>query len=115
MGTTVLDAGPSPAASLHLYAHCMRMAPGGVVLLAINLDKTAAQSLTIPTAAQRYTLTAADLLSSQVELNGRELKLDAADHLPNMMSVAAHAGQVTFAPASITFLAFPKAENPSCR
>ena len=36
MGTTVLDAGASPAPSLHLYAHCLRGQPGGVALLAIN-------------------------------------------------------------------------------
>src|SRR5665213_1757133 len=38
MGSIVLDPGTSPSASLHLYAHCLREMPGGVVLLAINAD-----------------------------------------------------------------------------
>lgn len=40
MGTTVLKAGPSPAPTLHLYAHCLRNSPGGVALLVINTDRT---------------------------------------------------------------------------
>jgi heparanase 1 len=48
MSTTVLNAGQSPAPSLHLYAHCLRDKPGGVVLLVINSDRTASQELTVP-------------------------------------------------------------------
>ena len=115
MGTTVLDPGPPPSENLHLYAQCMRGRQGGVTLLAINADKTAAQSLMIPKGAESFTLTAADLLSTKVEMNGSELKLGAGDQLPVMKGTNVPAGQVAFAPASITFLAFPKANNPSCR
>jgi hypothetical protein len=115
MGATVLDAGQSPSENLHLYAQCLRGKPGGVTLLAINADKTAAQTMAIPTGAERYTLTSADLLSSSVELNGSELKLGTGDALPKLVGQKVPAGQVTFAPASITFLAFPKADNTSCR
>ena len=66
MGTTVLDAGSSPAASLHLYAQCLRGKPGGVALLAINADKTAAQTVAVPSAAERYTLSSPDLLSTRL-------------------------------------------------
>src|SRR5580704_12226203 len=44
MGTTVLDPGLSES-NLHLYSHCLRGQPGGVALLAINTDRSAAQSL----------------------------------------------------------------------
>ena len=44
MGTTVLDPGLSAASNLHLYSHCLRGQPGGVALLAINTDQSAAQS-----------------------------------------------------------------------
>ena len=115
MGTTVLDAGQSPSENLHLYAQCLRGKPGGVTLLAINADKTAAQTIAIPTGAERYTLTSADLLSSSVELNGSELKLGAGDEIPKLKGANVKAGQVTFAPASITFLAMPKANNASCQ
>ncbi|HMD76377.1 MAG TPA: hypothetical protein VKG86_03270 [Terracidiphilus sp.] len=115
MGATVLDPGPSPAPSLHLYAHCLRDKPGGVALLVIDADSVASQSLEIPAGAKRYTLTALDLLNSVVQLNGNELKLGAGDALPQLKGTPEHAGQVTFAPASITFLAFPKAHNAGCQ
>ena len=115
MGTTVLDPGSSPSENLHLYAQCLRGKPGGVTLLAINADKTEAQTIAIPIGAERYTLTSADLLSSSVELNGSELKLGAGDELPKLKGASVKAGQVTFAPASITFLAIPKANNASCQ
>jgi hypothetical protein len=115
MGTTVLDPGPSPAASLHLYAQCLRGKPGGVTLLAINADRGTSQTLTVPKGAETYTLTSQDLLSSQVELNGSELKLGAGDALPKINGKPAAAGQMTLAPASITFVAFPKAQNASCQ
>jgi hypothetical protein len=115
MGSTVLDAGPSPATSLHLYAQCMKGTPGGVTLLAINADKTAPQTLSIPKGAERYTLTSADLMSQTVQLNGAELKLGSGDALPRIKGEATKAGDVSFAPTSITFVAFPKAGNESCK
>jgi hypothetical protein len=114
MGVTVLDPGASPAPNLHLYAQCLRDKPGGVALLAINADN-AAQSLEIPAGAERYTLTAHDLLDRRVELNGSELKLAAGDALPQLKGTPEHAGKIVFAPASITFLTFPKAHNASCQ
>lgn len=115
MGTTVLDAGPSPAVSLHLYAHCLRGHSGGVALLAINADRTAAHEIESPANSERYTLTANDLMGTSVELNGSELKLGVDDTLPQITGKPTRAGKVEFAPASITFLAFPEAGNASCR
>ena len=115
MGTTVLDTGLSPAPSLHLFAHCLRGKPGGVALLAINVDKTASHSVEIPIGAELYTLTGQDLLAKTVELNGSELKLGAGDSLPQLKGMKTGAGTVKFAPASITFLAFSNADNDSCR
>jgi hypothetical protein len=115
MGTTVLDPGRSPSANLHLYAQCLRGKQGGVTLLAINADRSASQSLGIPKDAESYTLTSEDMLSTKVELNGSELKLGGGDALPQMKGKAEHSGQITLAPASITFLAFPKAKNADCQ
>ena len=120
MGTTVLEAGvqsagASPETSLHLYAQCMRGTPGGVTLLAINADKDAAKTLSIPAGAERYTLTSTDLMSQTVELNGTELKLGSGDALPRIKGKSTKAGDVSLAPASITFLAFEKAGNESCK
>jgi hypothetical protein len=115
MGTTVLDAGKSPSPSLHLYAQCLRNHPGGVALLVINTDTAQAQSLTLPTASERYTLTAHELTDKQIQLNGVDLKLGDDDSLPELKGSAARSGELQFAPASITFLAISKANNPSCR
>jgi heparanase len=65
--------------------------------------------------ADRYTLTAAELEGKIVALNGTELRLGVGDSLPALKPQQSRSGKVTFAPASITFLAFPKADNPGCR
>ena len=114
MGTTVLDPGSSPDTDLHVYAQCLRNHHGGVSLLVINADDKQARSLNVPASSERYTLTAQNLTGKQVQLNGNDLKLGADDTLPALNGVAIHSGQVTFAPASITFLAFPHADNASC-
>ena len=115
MGTTVLDPGASPAPDLHVYAHCLRNRPGGVALLVINAGRDQAQSLDIPMASERYTLTAHDLQDTHVQLNGADLQLGAEDTLPELKGSATHKGQAVFAPASITFLAIPKARNAGCQ
>ena len=114
MGTTVLDAGVSPAASLHLFAHCMRNHFGGVVLLAINASQINTQSLKVPVDSERYTLTAKELTDQTVQLNGVDLKLADNNSLPELKGASVHGGTLTFAPKSITFVAMPKAHNASC-
>jgi len=115
MGTTVLDPGPSPSPNLRLYAHCLPKQPGGVAVLAINADKESLQTLRVAAGAERYTLTAKQLLDPTVDLNGKQLELGVNDVLPALEGVPIPSGTVTLAPASITFLAFPKAENAACR
>jgi heparanase 1 len=115
MGTGVLEAGISPPANLHVYAHCLRSVPGGVAMLVINADRTAAQSLDVPVKGERYTLTAKELTGSSVELNGRELVMGANDTLPKFEGKTTGAGALEFAPESITFLAMAGAGNAGCR
>jgi len=115
MGTTVLDPGTSPAASLHLYAHCLRGGSGGVALLAINADRVASPSLDLPATTRRYTLTAHNLTDSSVQMNGSELGLGDHDELPVLEGKPEKSGRVSFAPVSITFLAIPDAHNRACQ
>jgi hypothetical protein len=115
MGTTVLNPGAALEPGLHVYAQCLRNHPGGVALLVINADQRAAQSLGVPTASERYSLTAKELQDRHVELNGVELKLGVDDALPELKGTQTPAGEVSFAPESITFLAMPKARNASCQ
>jgi hypothetical protein len=113
MGEQVLDAGANQP-GLHVYAHCLRDRPGGVALLAINLDRTAPAELDLPGEAQRFTLTAAQLEDRAVKLNGRTLAMRPGDRLPPLAPVAAK-GAVRLPPASIAFLAAPDAANAACR
>jgi hypothetical protein len=114
MGTTVLNPGNSGQDALYVYAHCMRDQPGGVTVLAIHAG-TAAKEIEAPLAGERYTLTAKDMQSTTVELNGRELQAGADGTLPQISGVAVKAGRVSLPPTSITFLAFAHAGNPACR
>jgi len=113
MGTVVLDAG-SPRGGLHLYAQCLRGHPGGVALLAINNSRTDRSEITLLTASVRYTLSASNLQSASVMLNGKPLKLDPNDDLPEINGRATAAGPMHFAPATITFVAIPEAANAAC-
>jgi heparanase 1 len=115
MGTTVLNAGPSPATTLHLYAHCLRGEPGGVAVLAINTDRTVSQALTVPPRARRYTLSAAKLEDSTVSLNGKTLSLGSDDALPALSGAPISAGTITLAPATITFITIADANNAACK
>jgi hypothetical protein len=122
MATTVLDADPtaSPGGTpstpgLYLYAHCLRNQPGGVAVLAINADREASHTITLPEAANRYTLASDNLTSSQVALNGVDLNLTAKGDLPALNATPVQAGKTTLAPTTITFFAIPKANNPACR
>jgi hypothetical protein len=115
MGTTVLEAGAPAMDNLYVYAHCLANKPGGVAILVINADRTASRELELPIAAERYTLSAQQLDSPAVELNGRELRVRDDGSLPELKGVPAAAGRLTFAPASITYLAIPSASNAACR
>jgi hypothetical protein len=115
MGRTVLDPVLSSQAGLHVYAHCHAATPGGVSILAINTSRHASHALTLPTAFERYTLQAAPLQSKTVQLNGKALALGANDELPSVATNPTPAGVVTFAPATITFLAIPAAANRACQ
>ena len=98
MGTTVFDPGPSPSPGLHFYAHSLRGVPGGVALLVINTDRTKPMTMGLATAAEQYALTARDISSAQVEMNGSELKLGAGDAIPQFTGAPVGPGRLTFAP-----------------
>jgi len=115
MGTTVLDAGIAPSNSIHLYAQCMKDHPGGVTLLALNLSRTDSQRMRIPEKAMRYTMTATDLLSRTVQLNGKDLMLSESGDVPALSGVAASKGEVPLPASSVTFLTFAEAGNPACK
>jgi heparanase len=113
MGTRILDAGPQRA-GLHLYAHCLRGVPGGVSLLAINLEGKE-KRLRLSGPAELYSLTAREPLSRTVLLNGRELAVTPEDTLPPMEPVRFKGRGIVLPPLGNAFIALPKAHNPACR
>lgn len=115
MGEVVLDSGSSGArAKLRVYAQCSKEGRGGVTLVAINLDEKSAVTLPAARGGMRYTLTSDGLDGHAVSLNGSRLQM-AGDALPTLRGQSFRAGDVTLPPASISYLALPKAGNPACR
>jgi hypothetical protein len=112
MGTIVLDAGTHNG--MHLYAHCRRGERRAVTLLAINTDRTTAASLQLPLPSERYTLSADDMQSAEVKLNGTALELGPNDKLPRFTAVTSPPGSIEIGPATITFLNVADAKNPAC-
>ncbi len=115
MGTTVLDPGRRPDPNVHLYAHCLKGSPGGVALLALNLDRSRTMSINLPARSMRMSLTATELTSRSVQLNGHELALTSDGDLPQLRGVPVNAGVVSLPSTSVTFFTVPQANNPACR
>jgi hypothetical protein len=99
---------------LHLYAHCLRDQPGGVAVVAINLDQASPAELRLTSPADLYALTADKLEATTVKLNGQPLALAGSDRLPALRRKPVRPGRLSVAPASLSFLAMPAAGNPSC-
>jgi hypothetical protein len=115
MGTTILDPQIASTPNLYAYAHCLRNHPGGVALLVINADAQQVHEVTLVPEAERYTLTAKQLQDREVQLNGKTLQLNSDGDVPEFVGQPTPSGRISFAPASITFLAIPNASNSSCR
>lgn len=115
MGQVVLDPGTPGTGALRIYAHCAKGKKGGVTLLALNTDTQDEKTLTVPAAGQRFTLTAPELASTKVLLNGVELKAASDGSVPVLDGQPTAAGVVKLPPASITFLILPAVRNKSCQ
>ncbi len=114
MDSTVLDAGSSGSENVHVYAHCLRGTSGGVAVLAINVDASAAHEIGIPVKAERYTLTATNAMDARVDLNGSELKLTSSGDVPAITGAQAASGVHRLPSESISFFAVPQANNAAC-
>src|SRR5580693_4726572 len=115
MGRTVLDPQIASTPNLYAYAHCLRNHSGGVAFLVINADEHQIHEITLASEAERYTLTAKQLEDRAVQLNGKTLQLNSDGDVPEFAGQPTPSGRISFAPASITFLAIPDAGNSSCR
>lgn len=114
MGTTVLDPGVAQEPGLRVYAQCMKDHRGGVALLAMNIDPHREQTFAVPLPGERYTLTAPDLTSTSVLLNGAELQAGEDCAVPEIEGEKVEPGVLQLSPASITFLTIPSPRNKCC-
>lgn len=115
MGTTVLDPHAPSGTPLRIYAQCAKNVRGGVTLLALNTDKHEKHAITLPDVTERFTLTAADLSSATISLNGTELQAASDGSLPPLKGQNVDAGTISFPPESLTFLIIPSAQNKNCK
>lgn len=112
MGTKVLDGGTGTT-GLHVYAHCLPSRPGGVAVLAINLDVDRQRVMRTPMGGELYALRQGRT-SAEATVNGTMLVLGPGDSLPVIQGWEVPSGTLTLAPASINYLTFPSAGNRSC-
>jgi len=115
MGTKVYDAGISGEGT-DIFVHSLKNRPGGLAVLIVNPGEDW-RSVNIPVTAEQYLLTADELLTKRVKLNGKVLQLTADDMLPVINGKTISPGEVRLPPHSILFLAIPDisgsmAENP---
>ncbi len=104
MGTKVYD-GASLHAGLDVFVHDLKQTPGGYAVLVVN-PKDSISILEIPSGAEQYLLTADELLTKTVMLNGEILQLASDGTLPEIKGKRIRAGEVRIPPHSILFLAF---------
>ncbi len=114
MGRVVLDAGP-PVGALHVYAHCLRGVSGGVTVLALNTSRTESAALAVHPEAEVYVLSAPDLDSTEVQLNGADLEVLPNGDLPALSPEKASSTRIKIPPKTISFIAMTKANNLSCK
>ena len=115
MGTRVLDPGVAKTDTAEVFAHCAKGKAGAVAVVAMNMDKTAAHSLSIPAVSERYTLTAPDLYGSSLMLNGKPLETLPDGAVPEIRGESVKGGVVELKPLSISFFLVDGAKNDACR
>ena len=104
MGTTVYDCGNPGVEGAHIYCHSRKDQKPGASYLIINNSLTKSTTVELAKKADCYTLSAENLRSSVMQLNGKELVISGIAGIPDILPKQQEAGIVEFAPGSCTFL-----------
>ncbi len=104
MGTQVFDAG-SFDNGIDIFVHNLKGSGDGKAVLVVN-PTDINQSMIIPEKAEQYLLTAYELVTKTVKLNGEVLQLTSDDQLPKIKGKKVKAGDVQVPARSIMFLTF---------
>ncbi len=103
MGTEVYETGIQNQ-DIDVFAHKLKDSKKGFAVLVVNYNTTE-RSIEIPHDSEQYLLTADELQTKQVRLNGKVLALTADDQLPEIKGEKIKAGKVILPANSIMFLA----------
>ncbi|MFA6701116.1 MAG: hypothetical protein WCR12_01400 [Dysgonamonadaceae bacterium] len=106
MGTQVYDASSS-SEGVYLFAHNTKGDDAKITFLVINTSNDD-KSIDAPGGAEIYALTAENLDSREVILNGTKLALTSNNELPETKGIATNNSQISVAPQSIAFVTVPK-------
>jgi heparanase len=90
---------------LDVFVHNLKNASNGYAVLLVN-PKDTDLSIQIPSIANQYLLSAEDILSKDVHLNGTFLKLNPDGTLPEINGKEIQAGKLVIPAKSIMFLTF---------
>lgn len=105
MGTEVYDA-PSIEPGVDVFVHNLKGKKKGKTVLIVNTNGKIS-SVLIPSTAKQYTITADELLTKKVKLNGAELRLN-NDEIPEISGRKIKKGTIELPAHSIMFLTFEK-------
>ncbi|WP_254412619.1 hypothetical protein [Dyadobacter diqingensis] len=106
MGTRVYNAG-SLTTGVDIFAHNLKNNADGRAVLILNTNNSATQ-ISIPADAEQYLLTADELITKKVKLNGTVLSLTAKNDIPAIKGKKVKSGALEMPPHSIMFLTFKK-------
>lgn len=106
MGTDVYETS-AIAPGVDVFAHSLKNKPDGRTVLIINTNASEV-SVKIPDNANQYLLTADELMTKKIKLNGLELKLTDKEEVPVLKGQKVKAGSITLPAHSIMFLTFDK-------
>lgn len=106
MGTQVYDAGTSTD-GVDIFVHNLKRKSDGRAVLVVN-TKDVATSIEVPSGGKLYLLTADELLTKKVKLNGKELSLIKDYTIPSIKGQLLKKGKVALPAHSIAFLTFEK-------
>ncbi|MVM30949.1 hypothetical protein GO755_12980 [Spirosoma sp. HMF4905] len=106
MGNQVFDGGQLEP-GIDMFVHNSKIHSTGRSVLILNTTEKAT-AVTIPVGATQYLLTADELLTKKVKLNGSELKLTTDGNVPPIKGKPVKKGQVILPAHGIVFLEFNK-------
>jgi hypothetical protein len=104
VGSTVYDSEIEISEGAHVFAHSRKDGEKGYTYILINNSETSSTMVDIPANSVRYTLSAEELRSKEMMLNGKVLDLVGEYGLPELQGVLESPGALELKPLTVTFI-----------